>query len=121
MALPNANDRKVCDKLLQLASENGLDVEGGRVRRTSSRMCLGVEHGDYNGTELFGVGADRFIWLAFKPNGAKKVRLLSNDPDQGDQKLVTFSLGETPPPHIPAMKNKWARFPLGVDPTSRPR
>jgi galactokinase len=115
MTLPNANDRKVCDKLLQLATENGLDVEGGRVRRTSSRMCLGVEHGDYNGTELFGVGTDRFIWLAFKPNGAKKVRLLSNDPDQGDQKLVTFSLGETPPPHTPALKNKWARFPLGVD------
>jgi hypothetical protein len=27
-----------------------------QVRRSSSRFCLGVEHGDYNGTELFGVG-----------------------------------------------------------------
>ena len=41
MALPNANDRKVCDKLLQLASENGLDVEGGG---SAGRLhVLGVE------------------------------------------------------------------------------
>ena len=26
-----------------------------QVRRSSSRLCLGVEHGDYNGCELFGV------------------------------------------------------------------
>eukprot|EP00971_Amphidinium_carterae_P173216 3434282-Amphidinium_carterae.1 len=37
------------------------------------RFCLGVEHGDYNGTELFGVGTDRFIWLAYKPNSSGQV------------------------------------------------
>ena len=51
-------------QLASAAKEHGLDVAGGKVRRTSSRFCLGVEHGDYNGTELFGVGTDRFIWLA---------------------------------------------------------
>src|SRR5271154_1860046 len=102
---PNC-DLQARETLGRLAATNGLSVHGGKIRRTSSRMCLGVEHGDYNGTELFGVGTDRFIWLAFKPNGAKKVRLWSNDPDQGDEKLVTFSLGETPPPHTPALKNK---------------
>jgi len=50
-----------------VAAEHGLDIVGGKVRRTSSRFCLGVEHGDYNGTELFGVGTDRFIWLACAP------------------------------------------------------
>ena len=44
------------------AKQHGLDIAGGTIRRTSSRFCLGVEHGDYNGTELFGVGTDRFIW-----------------------------------------------------------
>ena len=50
-----------------LAAKHGLDIAGGKIRRTSSRFCLGVEHGDYNGTELFGVGTDRFIWLACEP------------------------------------------------------
>jgi len=59
-------------KLLQIAKEQGLNIKGGKIRRTSSRFCLGVEHGDYNGTELFGVGTDRFIWLAYKPNGTNQ-------------------------------------------------
>lgn len=47
------------------------------------RFCLGVEHGDYNGTELFGVGTDRFLWLAYKPNGTPEIRILSlNVPDR---------------------------------------
>jgi galactokinase len=45
--------------ITRLADKFGLDVAGGVVRRSSSRFCLGVEHGDYNGTELFGVGTDR--------------------------------------------------------------
>ena len=63
--------------ILKSAKDNGIDVKGGKIRRTSSRFCLGVEHGDYNGTELFGVGTDRFIWLAYKPNGTNKIRLFS--------------------------------------------
>ena len=61
---PSATDKEMIAQLASAAKENGLDVAGGKVRRTSSRFCLGVEHGDYNGTELFGVGTDRFIWLA---------------------------------------------------------
>ncbi|KAK3267944.1 hypothetical protein CYMTET_23526, partial [Cymbomonas tetramitiformis] len=97
--------------LARLADENGLDVRGGSVRRSSSRFCFGVEHGDYNGTELFGVGTDRFIWLAYKPNGTKQVRILSeNFKDDG---LVEFTVGETPPPL--SVPNTWSRFPFGCD------
>jgi galactokinase len=59
------------------------------VRRTSSRFCFGVEHGDYNNLELFGVGTDRFIWIAYKPNTIGRIRIFSeNMPDEG---LVDFS------------------------------
>ena len=113
MRQPDPTDLDARDQLLQLASQHGLDVCGGRVRRTSSRFCLGVEHGDYNGTELFGVGTDRFIWMAYKPNGTRKTRLVSkNFPDDG---VVTFALGEVPPPRTAACADTWARFPLGVD------
>ena len=69
-------EQEVLEKLGGLASKTGLEIGGGKIRRTSSRFCLGVEHGDYNGTELFGVGTDRFIWLAYKPNHLGRIRLL---------------------------------------------
>jgi galactokinase len=96
-----------------LAAKHGLDIAGGKIRRTSSRFCLGVEHGDYNGTELFGVGTDRFIWMGFKPNGTDKVRLVSaNFPEEA---VVEFKVGDVPPPLTPNVMDKWARFPFGVD------
>jgi galactokinase len=95
-----------------LAEEHGLDVRGGKVRRTSSRFCFGVEHGDYNGTELFGVGTDRFIWLAWKPNDSGRVRMASaNFPDDG---LVAFAYDDVPEPRSPRNADTWARFPFGV-------
>ena len=48
-------------KIAQAASATGIDLKAAAVRRTSSRLCLGVEHGDYNGTRLFGAGIDRFL------------------------------------------------------------
>lgn len=113
MNQPDTNDLKVRDELVQLASQHGLNIAGGRIRRTSSRFCLGVEHGDYNGTELFGVGTDRFIWLAYKPNGTRQVRLFSNN--FAKDGLVTFQLGDVPPPRTPQYADHWARFPFGVD------
>ena len=101
------------DTLGRLAATTSLQVAGGRIRRTSSRFCLGVEHGDYNGTELFGMGTDRFLWLAYQLNGTDRVRLYSaNFPDDG---TVDFKLGEVPPPKSPAVADTWARFPFGVD------
>ena len=98
--------------ILQAAKDNGIDVKGGKVRRTSSRFCLGVEHGDYNGTELFGVGTDRFIWLAYKPNSTGKIRLFSaNFPDDG---VVEFELGNVPEPRAPEIAHTWGRFPYGI-------
>jgi galactokinase len=99
--------------ILGAAKDNKIDVKGGKIRRTSSRFCLGVEHGDYNGTELFGVGTDRFIWMAYKPNGKDKVRLFSgNFPDDG---VIEFKLGNVPEPKSEATAHTWGRFPYGVD------
>jgi len=101
------------DLILKAAKDNKIDIKGAKIRRTSSRFCLGVEHGDYNGTELFGVGTDRFIWLAYKPNGTKKVRLFSvNFPDDG---LIEFELGEVPKPKSATIAETWGRFPYGTD------
>ena len=105
------DDSQAVEFLKKLAVEQGLDVVGGKVRRSSSRFCLGVEHGDYNGTELFGVGTDRFIWMAYKPNGTDRVRIYSgNFPDDG---VVEFTLGDVPEPK--SVYESWARFPYGVD------
>ena len=99
--------------LARAAADTGLDVRGGPVRRTSSRFCLGIEHGDYNGTALFGVGTDRFLWLAYKPNDTNRVRLFSaNFPHDG---IVDFQLGHVPPAKSRAITDTWARFPYGVD------
>ena len=104
-------DQQARKELARLAQQAGLQVAGGKIRRTSSRFCLGVEHGDYNGTELFGVGTDRFIWMAYKPNALGRVRLFSGN-FTGDG-VVDFRPGEVPPPK--SVADSWARFPYGVD------
>ena len=109
----NELDQDVVTRLKELAQKNDLDIAGGKVRRTSSRFCLGVEHGDYNGTELFGVGTDRFIWMAYRPNGSDRIRLYSaNFPDDG---VVGFASGRIPKPQSQEIAHTWARFPYGVD------
>jgi galactokinase len=109
----NSPDKVMVEKLKELARQSALDISGAKVRRSSSRFCLGVEHGDYNGTELFGVGTDRFIWLAYKPNGTGKARLLSgNFPNDG---VIEFELGNVPEPKSEAIAHSWGRFPYGVD------
>ena len=105
-------DAAIRDRLASLARQHRLAVTGGRIRRTSSRFCFGVEHGDYNGTELFGVGTDRFIWLAYRPTDTGRIRLFSdNFPDDG---VIDFRPGEIPPPRSPGIASTWARFPFGV-------
>lgn len=98
-------------KLVAGSKTCGLDIIGGQVRRSSSRFCFGVEHGDYNGMELFGVGTDRFIWLGYKPNDLGRVRIYSeNFPEDG---VVDFALGEDVDPS--SLKDSWGRFPRGVE------
>jgi galactokinase len=105
--------KNALDIILKAAKDNGIDIKGGKVRRTSSRFCLGVEHGDYNGTELFGVGTDRFIWLAYKPNNTGTVRLFSgNFPDDG---VIEFEPGNVPEPRSAVIAETWGRFPCGID------
>lgn len=106
-------DKEILEKLKGLARQNRLDMSGAKVRRSSSRFCLGVEHGDYNGTELFGVATDRFIWMAYKPNGTDRVKLFSgNFPDDG---VIEFKLGDVPEPKSAAIAETWGRFPYGID------
>jgi galactokinase len=112
MSNPNP-ELQAREVLARSAAEMNLRVRDGKIRRTSSRFCLGVEHGDYNGTELFGVGTDRFIWLAYKPNGTDRIRLHSaNFPNDG---VIDFKLGDVPAPQSAAIADTWARFPFGVD------
>ena len=109
----NDQGKITIEKLKSLAEQCGLDVRGGKIRRSSSRFCLGVEHGDYNGTELFGVGTDRFIWMAYKPNDIGKVRLFSgNFPDDG---VVEFEPGKVSLDDAKKLRDSWARFPYGVE------
>ena len=106
-------DKSAVDKIIQLSKDTGINVKAGKVRRTSSRFCLGVEHGDYNGTELFGVGTDRFIWLAYRPNGTDRLKLFSaNFPDDG---VIEFNLGDVPAAKSPEIAETWARFGYGVE------
>ena len=110
---PSPTDLSIRADLLRIAKQKGLKVSGGKIRRTSSRFCLGVEHGDYNGTELFGVGTDRFIWMAYKPNGTDRTRLYSdNFPGDG---VIEFRSGKTPPPQHKSIADTWARFVYGCD------
>jgi galactokinase len=104
-------ETEIHNKLASAAQKFGLNISGGQVRRSSSRFCFGVEHGDYNGMELFGVGTDRFIWLAFKPNDLGRVRIFSeNFPEDG---IIDFALGEDCEPG--ELQDSWARFPRGVE------
>ncbi|MEI6516181.1 MAG: hypothetical protein WCO77_09390 [bacterium] len=110
---PSSVDLEMRKALIRIARQKRLRIEGGRIRRTSSRFCLGVEHGDYNGTELFGVGTDRFIWMAYKPNGTDRIRLYSdNFPGDG---VIEFKSGRIPPPRHQSIADSWARFPFGCD------
>ncbi len=104
-------DTQAVERIKELAARHRIDIAGARIRRTSSRFCLGVEHGDYNGTELFGVGTDRFIWLAYRPTTRPKARLVSaNFPDDG---VIELTPGKVPEPRT--VRDSWARFPYGVD------
>ncbi len=107
MSVPDSTPR---DLLSDLAAKAGLTLSGATIRRSSSRFCLGVEHGDYNGTELFGVGTDRFIWMAYKPNDTGRLRLFSGN--FASDSLIDVPLDAIPEPGTD--KDSWGRFPLGV-------
>lgn len=105
-------DRRAIAAMAHAASTAGFVLDTASVRRTSSRLCLSVEHGDYNGTELFGVSVDRFIWCAYRGTDSRSVRLFSAS--FAHEGLVEFTLNELPPPRSPSINGTWARFPLGV-------
>ena len=106
----NGGEGDIRGILQDLAVKVGLPLDGASIRRSSSRFCLGVEHGDYNGTELFGVGTDRFIWMAFKPNDLGRLRLYSGNFEQDG--LIDVALEAIPEPGT--APDSWSRFPFGV-------
>ena len=73
----HAADQRAIKAISEAAGACGFILHGGTLRRICSRICLGVEHGDYNGTELFGIGVDRYLWIAYRGNGTDRVRLFS--------------------------------------------
>jgi galactokinase len=106
-------NKEAIENIIEGSSAVGMNLSGARVLRTSSRFCFGVEHGDYNGTELFGVGTDRFVWLAYRPSSTQKTRLYSvNFPQDG---VIEYRLGNVAAPLTPNIADSWARFPYGVD------
>ena len=106
-------DKQAVSTIARLSQQTKIDINSAKITRTSSRLCLGVEHGDYNGTELFGIGTDRFIWLAYKPNTTGRMRFFSgNFPDDG---VVQFNIGQSPEPKSESIAHTWARFPFGVE------
>ena len=107
---PEAGDIRARAILEELATKSGIALDGAKIRRSSSRFCLGVEHGDYNGTELFGVGTDRFIWMAYKPNDLGRLRLFSANFESDG--LIDIPLDTIPEPGT--TPDSWARFPMGV-------
>lgn len=107
----NITEEYAIKEIKKTAALCELNIEAGKLRRSSSRFCLGVEHGDYNGTELFGTGTNRYIWCAYKKNNTGKTRAFSlNMPDD---KIIELTPGETPP--IESLKNSWGRFLAGAE------
>ena len=103
--------------LKHLAKKYEMDIAGGTIRRSSSRFCFGVEHGDYNGSQLFGVGTDRYIWIVYKPNNSGLVRLVSGNFEADG--VISFKPGSTTAPREGGLSDEegksWGRFPRGVD------
>lgn len=98
-------------QLFAAAQHCALDVARGKVLRVSSRLCLSVEHGDYNGTDLVGIGVDRFLWIAFAHNDSGKVRAFSSAlPDQGIVTFETTRARSTPG----ARDDSWKAFARGA-------
>ncbi len=112
MELTN-DDRTALERLGQLAKENKIDIAGGKLRRTSSRFCLGVEHGDYNGTELFGVGTDRFLQAGLSAQRDGQGPALQRQfPKRRGYRVHPR---ERPGPEVAEIAETWGRFPYGID------
>ncbi|MFH1848559.1 MAG: hypothetical protein ABH879_00055 [archaeon] len=104
-------DHDAVRRLSEIAAELEWDMEGASVRANSSRGCLSVEHGDYNGTHLFGFGTNRFTWVAYRKRSDDNVRLFS-DKFSGDG-VINYRLNNAPSPG--SAKESWARLPFGMD------
>ena len=106
----DSQDNSALKRIQDIASEVDLTINQGKLRRTSSRFCLGVEHGDYNGTELLGVATDRYIWIAYEPQPRQTMRFFSaNFPDDG---IIEFSPSNIPEPN--SIADSWSRFGFGA-------
>ena len=107
-----ASESNACVQLRAAMEQCGIDVGGGSHWRISSRLCLSVEHGDYNGTDLFGVGIDRFLHVAARPNDSGRIRVFSaNAPTAG---IVAFDACTPPEAPRATGADDWSAFPIGA-------
>ncbi len=104
-------DRAARARIRAAAAAAGFDLAGAHLLRTSSRLCLSVEHGDYNGTPLFGIGTDRCLWIAAKPRPGGEVRFLSIA--FAGEGIVRYRAGAAPSPSPAA--TGWGRYARGAD------
>lgn len=115
---PTIAEQEIIEKL---SNDEDVKIEKSRmhVRRTSSRVCFTVEHGDYNGTDLFGAAIGKandkeaygFIWFAYSKNSTGNFRIKSqNYPGEiagfNENKLLI-------PSHI-SKNSSWIKFPMGA-------
>ena len=116
---PGSSQAVAPHRLRQAATERGLCIDDGFTWRISSRLCLGVEHGDYNGAELLGIGIDRFLWIAARDNSTRTARLFScNRPDDG---VVVFDPATPQKASRNAAASDWSPFAHGAADVLRSR
>lgn len=114
---PTVKEKEILKNLF-----SSFDFKGRKpvLRRTSSRICLSVEHGDYNGTDLFGgaignpEGGAGFIWFLYVPDEEGSIEIASLN---FTEEKSLFRLGEFKDAPIVRRDTAfpWTKFPMGVN------
>jgi len=74
--------------------ENGIKIVGGKVRRTSSRFCLGRRHGDYNGRNCSASGPTASSGWPIGPTHKQSGSSAANSPRWANR----YTMGNVPKP-----------------------
>ena len=90
-----------------VAKSIGWSIEGWRAIAVPARLCLGVEHGDYNGFLQMGLTVDRYNLIVYRKTSVPKLRLYS----YGYGDYVTDIALNNPQP-VP--DQEWTRFPVAT-------
>ncbi len=115
---PTHAEQEIIEKL---SNDKDVFIDRSRmyVRRTSSRVCFTVEHGDYNGTDLFGAAIGKandkeaygFIWFAYSKNSTGNFRIKSQN---YSNEIADFNGNKLPNPSKISKDYPWIKFPMGA-------